>query len=130
MKQVGNDIKVLLTKANKDVKVDDIGGELIIYDNSQYILEPDSTQKFLLKTAVFSGVAISDYSDIVKPKLEDFYEEDVRFTLYKNYIYVTKTETMDTTDPVAVVRFVPTQDKFWAGDYFYAHFIEIDKQGG
>ena len=127
MKQVGNDIKVLLTKCDKDVKVDDIGGELILFDNTSFLANPDSTERFLLKDNVFSGIKISGYSDIVKPKLENFYGEEVSFTLHKNYIYVNKTGALDIDDPIAVVRFVPVEDRFWAGDYFYAHFLETGK---
>lgn len=126
MKTVGNDIKVLLTKYKKHVKVDDIGGELILYDNSDSLIDPKGSEKFLLKDHMFSGIALSEYSDIVEFKLENFYEEEMRFTLHKNFIYVNKTEAMDRDDPIAIVRFIPIQAKFWAGDYFYAHFLETE----
>ncbi len=124
MEKVGNDIKVLLTKFNKRVKVDDIGGELILYDNTKELSSPDSTEEFMLKEYVFSGVIVSGFAESVKLKLEDFYGKEIQYALYKNYIYVKKTATLDITDPIAVIRFLPVKS-FWAGSYFYAHFLEL-----
>lgn len=122
--KVGNDIKVLLTKYNKHVKVDDIGGELILYDNSALIALTDSTSDYLLRDHVFSGIGVSGFTDEVIVRLDNFYEEEQKYMLHKGFIYVKKTLTMDSTDPIALVRFLP-KGKFWAGEYFYAHFLEI-----
>jgi hypothetical protein len=121
--EIGNNIKVLLTKYNEYVTVDDIGGELIIYDNTNQLDITDSMYSNLLKDFVFSGIAISGYSDHVKVKLEDFYGEEVKYLLHKNYIYVIKTPTMDLQDPIAVVKFVP-KNKKWPCEQFYAHFLK------
>lgn len=120
---IGNNIKVLLAKHNEHVKVDDIGGELIIYDNTPQLALTDSQYNNLLKDYIFSGIAISGYSPEVEVQLVNFYEEELKYVLHNNYIYVIKTPAMDLVDPIAVVRFV-TKRANWGFSQFYAHFLE------
>lgn len=120
--EVKNDIKVLLKKHNDAVKVDDIGGELLIYDNTPQLAVTDSNYNSLLKDYAFSGVAVFGFSDQVKFELEDFYGKKVKFLLHKDFIYVIKSPSMDLVDPIAVVRFIPKSSD-WSCEQFYAHFL-------
>lgn len=121
MYTIGNDIKVLYRRFNKEVLVefDDVLGELHLYDN-EVLLEKDS--EFLLDNYTFTGISIEPVESIIKLNILDKNHKFIDFWLHKNFIYVKNTET---DGHIAIINFTPKKEH-WVGDSFYAHFIELD----
>ncbi len=123
MVEVGNNIKVLFTKYNKDVIVDTIGGELILYNHSDLCDTNDTTVSHLLQDHIFTGIRLGPLSDSINMLVEDLQGNMLEHTQFQDFLYVKKYSNMDLVSPVSVVRFVPKPWQ-WAGDAFFAHFLE------
>lgn len=123
MVEIGNNIKVLLTKYSKDVIIDDIGGELLLYNNTQLCGLTDFITVDLLKDFSFTGVGLEFNDKVINMEVKDFYSNSLEFVVHLDYIFVKKQEGNDLSDPMCVVSFVPKHPVF-AGAQFYAHFLE------
>ena len=121
---IGNDIKVLYKRYNKEVKVeiDEVLGELNLYNNNS-LLEEDS--EFLLDKYVFTGISIEPVESIIKLTILGKNGIYVDYWLHKDFIYVKNIGNDLDDGVVAVVSFKP-KTNHWVGENFYAHFIELD----
>jgi hypothetical protein len=117
---IGNDIKVLLTKYSKDVIIDDIGGELLLYNHSN--LDP-FTERGILKEFIFTGISFDPLPEVISFQVCDLYEDPLEYMIYKKYFFVKYYTGIDLNDPICVVGFKPKTDH-WICKRFYAHFIE------
>ncbi len=122
MVTIGNNIKVLLTKYSEDVIIDDIGGELLLYNHSHLCGFTDQTTISLLKDYRFTGVSLEYLENVMKMEIKNFYDESLDFFIHLNYIFV-KQQGAELDDPICVVSFVPKSSS-WIGAQFYANFIE------
>ena len=121
MVDVGNSIVVLFKKFNENVLVDDIGGEMILYDNSPLCPKECS---FMLYTHIFTGISFKIHSKGVGMVIKDFYEDIMEYVIYNDYIYIKKHDFFDCSDPVAVVSFYPMA-KGSSYTSFYTYFLEF-----
>ncbi len=122
MVELGNNIKVLLTKYNNNVIIDDIGGELLLYNHSGLL---NIDKEPLLKDYVFTGVKLEYFNKVVDIIIKDFYEKSLKYVINNGFIFVEQTSDMFLNDPICVVSFVAKATSFVRGQ-FYAHFIEKD----
>ena len=120
MVNLGNNTKVLLTKYSNDVIIDDIGGELLLYNNNNLFNGSDVS---LLDTYVFTGVSLEYLDKVVIMAIKDFYEKPLEYTLHNGYIFVKKVPEIEIKDPLCVVSFLVKSPSFVRGQ-LYAHFIE------
>ena len=124
MIHVGNNIKVLLTKFNNNVKIDDIGGELLLYDHTHLCSFEDSEALRVLKNYSFTGVSFQPLPDFITFNVHDLYEQPLEYVICNRYFFVKKVEGHDLNDPLCVVGF-KSKIKHWLGDTFFGHFIEM-----
>lgn len=123
MVEVGNNIKIIFTRFNKHVIIDDIGGELLLYNHS-YICDFEDTYSIdMLKKYIFTGVKLEKLHDTVVMRLQDLYGDPVEYIIYNGFIFVKRTSTTDTDEPVCVVSFVSKNTTLF-NKQFYAIFIE------
>ena len=121
MVKIGNNIKVLLTKYSKDVIIDDIGGELILYDHSRLL---NGFYDDLLKSFSFTGIKLEYSDNLVEILVRDLYEKQLEYTKRDDFLFVKKTSTVDTSDPLCVISFTSKGSVFFVKGILYAHFIE------
>lgn len=122
MVELGNNIKVLLTKYNNNVIIDDIGGELLLYNHNDLL---NISKEPLLKDYVFTGVKVEYFNKVIDMIIRDFYEKSLKYVVNNDFIFVERTSDMFLNDPICVVSFVAKTTSFVRGQ-FYAHFIEKD----
>lgn len=120
MVDLGNNIKVLLTKYTNNVIIDDIGGELLLYNHNN--LFNASNTPFLVGY-LFTGVSLEYLDKVVTMVIRDFYDKPLEYTLHKDYIFIKEVPEIELNDPICVVSFFAKAPSFVRGQ-LYAHFIE------
>lgn len=119
MVKVNNDIKILFTKYNEFVTIDDIGGEALIYNHSFLLKE----RNIYLEDYYFSGIKLNNMVEYVEIKPIDLYGNTLYYIIYNDYLYIEKQPNLSNTDPICVLGFYIKNSKL-INSQFYAHFIE------
>jgi hypothetical protein len=120
---ISNDIKVLFTKYHKDVIIDDIGGEMLLYDNTDFCDFKDSESLEVLKGYVFTGISFKELPSAVVLKIQNLYGDYLDYVICNNYVFIKKDTSIKSTDPLGVVSFFAKNTEILYKQ-FYAHFIE------
>ena len=128
---INNDIKVLFTKADKDVKVTTSLGTMQLYDNSCLLTKE---QLSMLGNYIFTGIHIVMPDKVDVMEITDLEYTVLDYAYYvlnfngnnKSYICIKKENSFNKDYPIALVSFLPKESK-WFGDVFFAHFIEVTK---
>ena len=120
MVDLGNNIKVLLTKYSNNVIIDDIGGELLLYNHNN-LLNINHTK--LSNDYNFTVVKLEYFENVVDMVIKDFYEHPIEYIKNDGYLFIKKDTEMLINDPICVVSFLAKGNSFVRGQ-LYAHFIE------
>jgi len=120
MVELGNNTKVMLTRYSNNVIIDDIGGELLLYNHNDLFTFSNTV---LLNTHIFTGVCLEYADKVITMNIKDFYDKPIDYIVYNNYVFVEKIQDMSLNEPICVVGFFVKNPSFISGQ-LYAHFIE------
>lgn len=116
--KVYNDIKVLYERYNDKIKIDNIDGSVVLYNQSNIKSS---------RLGLFTGIKFI-IDEKVTLDIQDFNDNKIKYYVEKGYVVLDIKDLKDYQNPICTVKFVPKNNTFGIKK-FYEHLIEINNRG-